>query len=424
MLAESRDLDDLRARFGARAAKRFRRAVPREGLAQQGLTRIPRAADSRRRCRAQAACRRIRRLHDDGDSVVAGACTPSATKRERRHPRGVRRLLAIALADKLQAGAQAVAGRSRRPALLYAAIESAAPRAWPGQRRRSPARRPGRRRLRRARGRRPGRASATPPRSTRAAMRSPSSCSPKRWQRLRPGRNHPRRWSPKCARRLDSHADGLGQRQPRRHARAAGGAGAAGLPARRAGRGAGASIRVTSRRCRCAASARCAIPCATRRACSNSSRSPTRWPTRCSRRRRRAGLAGAALGSGGTARVAVRAGTGRARRRIAEEAGAAACAVACLMRVGRCAFDASLCARAGLLLPLAGAEESRQDLRHLGRNLCLRPAAANHRSQGFDTARRLQLDLARTSRACSSRARSGVQPDDIEPTTAGCRSTC
>ena len=69
----------------------------------------------------------------------------------RRHPQGVRRLLRIALADKLKQARKQLPVQPKT-ALLYAAIESAAPRdRAAATTARPPARRPRRRRVRRAR---------------------------------------------------------------------------------------------------------------------------------------------------------------------------------------------------------------------------------------------------------------------------------
>ncbi|HET8818853.1 MAG TPA: DUF3418 domain-containing protein, partial [Xanthomonadaceae bacterium] len=122
VLAESRDLPGLRARFGERAAAAFA-AQAAEGLAAAGLvafpgTPIPGAVPGAGGVPAFPA------LHDDGDSaslrVHAEASVAAAA-----HPHGVRRLLAIALGDKLRQARRQLPVQAKT-ALLYAAIESAA----------------------------------------------------------------------------------------------------------------------------------------------------------------------------------------------------------------------------------------------------------------------------------------------------------
>lgn len=128
VLAESRDLADLRARFGARAEAAFA-ARAAEGLAQQGLTTfpeqpIPVSVPGAGGVPAYPA------LEDRGDDV---ALTVHASRDEaqRRHPQGVRRLLRLALADKLKQARKQLPVQPKT-ALLYAAIESHAPRNLPG----------------------------------------------------------------------------------------------------------------------------------------------------------------------------------------------------------------------------------------------------------------------------------------------------
>ncbi len=124
VLAESRDLADLRARFGARAEAAFA-ARAAEGLAQQGLVHfpeqpIPPSVPGAGGVPAYPA------LEDRGESV---ALTVHASRAEadRRHPQGVRRLLRLELADKLKQARKQLPIQPKL-ALLYAAIESAAPR--------------------------------------------------------------------------------------------------------------------------------------------------------------------------------------------------------------------------------------------------------------------------------------------------------
>ncbi len=124
VLAESRDLDDLRARFGKRAADAFS-ARAAEGLAQRGLTdfpptSIPLSVPGAGGVPAYPA------LHDDGDSVSLAVHAERA-EAQRHHPQGVRRLLRIASAEKLKQARKQLPVQAKT-ALLYAAIESQSPR--------------------------------------------------------------------------------------------------------------------------------------------------------------------------------------------------------------------------------------------------------------------------------------------------------
>ncbi|GAB3315619.1 DUF3418 domain-containing protein [Luteimonas notoginsengisoli] len=125
VLAESRDLDDLRERFGARARAAFA-ARAAEGLAQGGLTDfpdqpIPESVPGAGGVPAYPA------LHDDGQTVSLDVHADRDEAR-RHHPRGVRRLLVLALADRARQARKQLPVPPKT-ALLYAAIESAAPRA-------------------------------------------------------------------------------------------------------------------------------------------------------------------------------------------------------------------------------------------------------------------------------------------------------
>ncbi len=124
VLAESRDLDDLRARFGKRAADAFS-ARAAEGLAQRGLTdfpptSIPLSVPGAGGVPAYPA------LHDDGDSVSLAVHAERA-EAQRHHPQGVRRLLRIASVEKLKQARKQLPVQAKT-ALLYAAIESQSPR--------------------------------------------------------------------------------------------------------------------------------------------------------------------------------------------------------------------------------------------------------------------------------------------------------
>ena len=128
VLAESRDLADLRERFGARAEAAFA-ARAAEGLAQQGLVKFPERAIPVS-VPGAGGVPAYPALEDRGEDV---ALTVHANRDEamRRHPQGVRRLLRIALADKLKQARKQLPVQPKT-ALLYAAIESAAPRNVPG----------------------------------------------------------------------------------------------------------------------------------------------------------------------------------------------------------------------------------------------------------------------------------------------------
>src|SRR5690606_15705021 len=132
ILAESRDLDELRARFGERAAQAFARHAA-QGMAKSGLTTfpetpIPMSVPGAGGVPAYPA------LQDDacpeqdrrGDAVSL-ALHAQREVAARLHPQGVRRLLAIALADKLKQARKQLPVQPKI-SLLYAAIESAAPR--------------------------------------------------------------------------------------------------------------------------------------------------------------------------------------------------------------------------------------------------------------------------------------------------------
>jgi ATP-dependent helicase HrpA len=124
VLAESRDLGALRARFGLRAAEAFAEHAA-AGLAQAGLTRFPETAIPET-VPGAGGVPAYPALDDAGDSAML---TVHADRDEarRRHPRGVRRLLDIALSDKRRQARKQLPVQPRT-ALLYAAIESAAPR--------------------------------------------------------------------------------------------------------------------------------------------------------------------------------------------------------------------------------------------------------------------------------------------------------
>ncbi|MGN6152442.1 MAG: ATP-dependent RNA helicase HrpA [Lysobacteraceae bacterium] len=124
VLAESRDLDDLRARFGQRAADAFS-ARAAEGLAQRGLTSFPAAAIPAS-VPGAGGVPAYPALHDDGDSASL-AVHADRREAEAHHPRGVRRLLRLALAERMKQARKQLPVQPKI-ALLYAAIESQSPR--------------------------------------------------------------------------------------------------------------------------------------------------------------------------------------------------------------------------------------------------------------------------------------------------------
>ncbi|CAN5642196.1 ATP-dependent RNA helicase HrpA [soil metagenome] len=124
VLAESRDLDGLREAFGTRAAEAFA-AHAAQGMACAGMTHFP-VTPIAESVPGAGGVPAWPALRDDGDSVsLVVHAEPAQAQRE--HPQGVRRLLAIALADKLRQARRQLPVPTKL-ALLYAAIESAAPR--------------------------------------------------------------------------------------------------------------------------------------------------------------------------------------------------------------------------------------------------------------------------------------------------------
>ena len=124
VLAESRDLNELRQRFGERAAAAFARKAA-DGLAKNGLTAFPEAPIPAS-VPGAGGVPAYPALHDDGDSVSLRVHADRETAL-RAHPAGVRRLLALALVDRAKQARKQLPV-SPKTALLYAAIESAAPR--------------------------------------------------------------------------------------------------------------------------------------------------------------------------------------------------------------------------------------------------------------------------------------------------------
>ncbi len=124
VLAESRDLDDLRARFGARAAAAFARHAA-QGMARTGLVAFP-DAPIPESVPGAGGVPAYPALHDDGDSASLAVHAERAVA-QRAHPGGVRRLLSLALADRMKQARKQLPVPAKA-ALLYAAIESTAPR--------------------------------------------------------------------------------------------------------------------------------------------------------------------------------------------------------------------------------------------------------------------------------------------------------
>ena len=120
ILAESRDLDALRARFGELAGQAFAARAGRE-LAAEGLRDFPAGAIPAQ-VPGEAGVPAYPALIDQGDSAALRVFA-DRTEADAAHPLGVRRLLEIALAEK------AKQARKQLPippktGLLYAAIES------------------------------------------------------------------------------------------------------------------------------------------------------------------------------------------------------------------------------------------------------------------------------------------------------------
>ena len=124
VLAESRDLADLRARWGERAAAAFARHAA-QGMARTGLTRFP-DTPIPGEVPGAGGVPAFPALQDEGDSAALAVHAERAVA-ERLHPDGVRRLLAIALAERMKQARRQLPVQPK-VALLYAAIEATAPR--------------------------------------------------------------------------------------------------------------------------------------------------------------------------------------------------------------------------------------------------------------------------------------------------------
>lgn len=120
VLAESRDLDALRARFGATAGQAFAARAGR-AMAASGLRDFPAQAIPHE-VPGEAGVPAYPALRDEGDTVALQVFADRA-EAEASHPHGVRRLLRIALADKVKQARKQLPV-SPKTGLLYAAIES------------------------------------------------------------------------------------------------------------------------------------------------------------------------------------------------------------------------------------------------------------------------------------------------------------
>ncbi|HEY5972478.1 MAG TPA: ATP-dependent RNA helicase HrpA, partial [Pseudoxanthomonas sp.] len=120
VLAESRDLEDLRMRFGERAGQAFAARAGRE-LAADGLREFPADAIPAQ-VPGEAGVPAYPALVDEGESVALRVFADRA-EADAAHPQGVRRLLEIALTDKVKQARKQLPV-SPKTGLLYAAIES------------------------------------------------------------------------------------------------------------------------------------------------------------------------------------------------------------------------------------------------------------------------------------------------------------
>jgi len=121
VLAESRDLDDLRARFGERAARAFAaRAANALATSTRELREFP-GEPLPLQVTGEAGVPGFPALVDEGTHAVLRVFADRA-QAEAAHPRGVDRLLRIALADKARQARKQLPV-SPKLGLLYAAIE-------------------------------------------------------------------------------------------------------------------------------------------------------------------------------------------------------------------------------------------------------------------------------------------------------------
>jgi ATP-dependent helicase HrpA len=119
-LAESRDLDELRAQFGSRAERAFAARAGRE-LVREGLHEFPREPIPAT-VPGEAGVPAFPALVDTGEAAALRVFADRGQAR-REHPRGVRRLMEIALADRARQARKQLPV-SPKIGLLYAAIES------------------------------------------------------------------------------------------------------------------------------------------------------------------------------------------------------------------------------------------------------------------------------------------------------------
>lgn len=120
VLAESRDLAELRATFGQRAERAFATRAG-ERLAVEGLTGFP-PEPIPVSVPGEAGVPAFPALVDTGEAAALRVFADRA-KAAAEHPRGVRRLLEIALADRIKQARKQLPV-SPKTGLLYAAIES------------------------------------------------------------------------------------------------------------------------------------------------------------------------------------------------------------------------------------------------------------------------------------------------------------
>ncbi|HBS55174.1 MAG TPA: ATP-dependent helicase, partial [Stenotrophomonas sp.] len=120
VLATSRDLDALRAKFGGRAGDAFAARAGRE-MAADGLRTFP-ATPIPLQVPGEAGVPAYPALLDEGDSVALRIFADRQQAQE-AHPLGVRRLLEIALAEKVKQARKQLPV-APKTGLLYAAIES------------------------------------------------------------------------------------------------------------------------------------------------------------------------------------------------------------------------------------------------------------------------------------------------------------
>jgi ATP-dependent helicase HrpA len=120
VLAVSRDLDGLRARFGARAGDAFA-ARAGAALAEEGLREFP-ATPIPLQVPGEAGVPAYPALVDEGETAALRIFADPAEAQE-QHPQGVRRLLEIALADKAKQARKQLPV-APKTGLLYASIET------------------------------------------------------------------------------------------------------------------------------------------------------------------------------------------------------------------------------------------------------------------------------------------------------------